>query len=41
VSPRRPAAIANAVHDAIGVPITSLPLTPEKVLAAIDRHHAR
>jgi carbon-monoxide dehydrogenase large subunit len=31
------AAIANAVHDAIGVPITTLPLTPEKVLEAIDR----
>ena len=31
------AAIANAVHDAIGVPITTLPLTPEKVLDAIDR----
>lgn len=31
------AAIANAVHDAIGVPITSLPITPEKVLDAIDR----
>ena len=31
------AAIANAVFDAIGVPVTSLPLTPEKVLDAIDR----
>jgi aerobic carbon-monoxide dehydrogenase large subunit len=30
------AAIANAVFDAIGVPITSLPLSPEKVLAALD-----
>jgi len=29
------AAIANAVHDAIGVPITSLPITPEKVLRAL------
>ena len=29
------AAIACAVYDAIGVPITSLPITPEKVLAAI------
>src|SRR6266700_5940369 len=35
------AAIANAVHDAIGVPITSLPLTPEKVLDAIDRSRAQ
>ncbi len=34
------AAIANAVFDAIGVPITSLPLTPEKVLDAIDRARA-
>jgi aerobic carbon-monoxide dehydrogenase large subunit len=31
------AAIANAVYDAIGVPVTSLPLTPEKVLDALDR----
>ena len=30
------AAIACAVYDAIGVPITSLPITPEKVLMAID-----
>jgi CO/xanthine dehydrogenase Mo-binding subunit len=29
------AAIACAVHDAIGVPITSLPITPEKVLRAL------
>ena len=28
-------AIANAVHDAIGVPITDLPITAEKVLAAL------
>jgi CO/xanthine dehydrogenase Mo-binding subunit len=28
-------AIANAVHDAVGVRITSLPITPEKVLAAL------
>ena len=28
-------AIANAVHDAIGVRINSLPITPEKVLAAL------
>jgi CO/xanthine dehydrogenase Mo-binding subunit len=25
----------NAIHDAVGVRITSLPATPEKVLAAI------
>ncbi|MAL01264.1 MAG: 4-hydroxybenzoyl-CoA reductase, partial [Alcaligenaceae bacterium] len=29
------AAIANAVYDAIGVRINSLPITPEKVLAAL------
>lgn len=32
-----PAAVANAVADAIGVRIHDLPLTPEKVLAALDR----
>lgn len=30
-------AIANAVEDAIGVRVTQLPMTPERVLAAIDR----
>jgi xanthine dehydrogenase molybdenum-binding subunit len=29
-------AIANAIEDAIGVRIRELPLTPERVLAAID-----
>jgi CO/xanthine dehydrogenase Mo-binding subunit len=29
-------AIANALRDAVGVRITDLPLTPEKVLAAMD-----
>jgi nicotinate dehydrogenase subunit B len=29
-------AIANAVEDAIGVRIRELPLTPERVLAAIN-----
>ena len=29
------AAIANAVYDAVGVRITSLPVTPEKVLAGL------
>jgi CO/xanthine dehydrogenase Mo-binding subunit len=29
------AAIANAVYDAVGVRITTLPITPEKVLAAL------
>lgn len=28
-------AVANAVYDAIGVRITSLPITPEKILAAL------
>lgn len=31
------AAIANAVYDAIGVRIASLPITPEKVLAALRK----
>ncbi|NML47623.1 xanthine dehydrogenase family protein molybdopterin-binding subunit [Ramlibacter sp. G-1-2-2] len=36
-----PAAIANAVFDAVGVRITDLPITPEKVLAALrEKHHA-
>jgi CO/xanthine dehydrogenase Mo-binding subunit len=30
-----PAAIANAVFDAVGVRIRDLPITPEKVLAAL------
>ena len=29
-------AMANAIHDAIGVRITDLPLSPERVLAAIE-----
>ena len=33
-------AIANAVEDAVGVRITDLPITPEKVLAALDRQKA-
>jgi CO/xanthine dehydrogenase Mo-binding subunit len=31
-----PAAIANAVFNAVGVRIRDLPITPEKVLAALD-----
>jgi xanthine dehydrogenase YagR molybdenum-binding subunit len=31
------AAIANAVANALGVRITSLPITPDKVLAALGR----
>ena len=34
------AAIANAVEDAVGVRITSLPITAEKVLAALRRKYA-
>jgi CO/xanthine dehydrogenase Mo-binding subunit len=30
-------AIANAIEDAVGVRITELPITPERVLAALDR----
>jgi CO/xanthine dehydrogenase Mo-binding subunit len=33
-------AIANAIEDAVGVRITSLPITPEKVLAALDERAA-
>ncbi|MDY7076494.1 MAG: molybdopterin cofactor-binding domain-containing protein, partial [Chloroflexota bacterium] len=36
LTPAAPA-VANAVADAIGVRIHDLPLTPEKVLAALDR----
>jgi len=28
-------AIANAIHDAVGVRITELPITPERILAAL------
>lgn len=30
-----PAALANAIYNAVGVRITSLPITPEKILSAI------
>lgn len=29
------AAIANAVHDALGVRVRSLPLTPDRIVAAM------
>jgi xanthine dehydrogenase YagR molybdenum-binding subunit len=32
-----PAAIANAVFNALGVPVRHLPITPDKVLAALGR----
>jgi CO/xanthine dehydrogenase Mo-binding subunit len=36
------AAVANAVADAIGVRVTSLPITPEKVLGALqEREHTK
>ena len=34
-------AIANAVYDAIGVRITDLPITPEKILAALAKKKTR
>ena len=30
------AAVANAIADAVGAPIDTLPITPEAVLAALD-----
>jgi CO/xanthine dehydrogenase Mo-binding subunit len=34
------AAIANAVYDAIGVRIQTLPITPEKILAGLREQAA-
>ena len=34
-------AIANAIHDAIGVRIKDLPITPEKILKALKKKGAR
>jgi 4-hydroxybenzoyl-CoA reductase subunit alpha len=34
-------AIANAIYDAVGVRITTLPLSPEKILAAIQEEKVR
>jgi len=31
------AAVANAIYDALGVRLTTLPMTPERVLQALDR----
>jgi CO/xanthine dehydrogenase Mo-binding subunit len=33
-------AIINAIHDAVGVWITDLPATPEKVLRALEARRA-
>jgi CO/xanthine dehydrogenase Mo-binding subunit len=35
-----PAAIANAIYDAIGIRFTELPITPERVLAALRAREA-
>ncbi|HEX6387318.1 MAG TPA: xanthine dehydrogenase family protein molybdopterin-binding subunit [Anaerolineae bacterium] len=35
------AAIANAIYDAIGVRLTEVPMTPERVLAALDSKEGR
>jgi CO/xanthine dehydrogenase Mo-binding subunit len=35
------AAIANAIYDAIGIRMTELPMTPERVLAAIMKKEER
>lgn len=32
-----PPAVCNAVHDAVGVWVDEVPITPEKILAALDR----
>ena len=32
-----PPAVANAIYNAVGVRIDELPITPEKVMAALDR----
>ncbi len=34
-------AIANVVEDAVGVRVTELPLTPERVLAALEAARRR
>ena len=31
------AAIANAVHNAVGVRVPTLPMTPERVIAALEK----
>jgi 4-hydroxybenzoyl-CoA reductase subunit alpha len=34
-------ALANAIHDAIGVHLDEVPITPEKVLAALEGRYRR
>jgi len=33
-------AVANAIYDALGIRIRSLPITPEKILQALDIKNA-
>jgi hypothetical protein len=33
--------IANAIHDAVGTRITSLPITPEKILNALKEKNIK
>lgn len=35
------AAIANAIYDAVGVRMVQLPMTPERVLAALDEKNCK
>ncbi len=35
------AAIANAIYNAVGIRLTQLPMTPERVLAALDKKDAQ
>ncbi|MDI6755430.1 MAG: hypothetical protein QME78_13680, partial [Thermodesulfobacteriota bacterium] len=32
-----PAAVANAIYDALGIRITALPITPQKILQALKK----
>ena len=34
--PSKPAAVANAIEDAIGVRMTDLPMSPPRILAALE-----
>jgi xanthine dehydrogenase molybdenum-binding subunit len=34
-------AIANAIYDAVGIRIRDLPITPEKILAALKKLKAQ
>ena len=33
-------AVANAIYDAVGIRLTSLPMTPDKVVGALERKAA-